>query len=196
MAADLSPTSSAPGDLEFVRRFLNTLDLEAGTDDLSSPKGATRWLREHGSSVRIDASAHRQLIAIRGALREVVRLRGTPQEERAAASLEAIARRYPVVLRATGSAILAPSSTGGVGAVIERILGLVAVARIDGTWGRLKSCANGDCAWVYFDRSRNRSRTWCTMELCGSRAKMRAYRSRRRAATPSAPSGSGATARP
>ncbi|MGZ8667616.1 MAG: CGNR zinc finger domain-containing protein, partial [Solirubrobacterales bacterium] len=28
--------------------------------------------------------------------------------------------------------------------------------------------------------SRNRSRTWCSMEVCGNRAKTRSYRHRRR----------------
>ncbi|HEX6654657.1 MAG TPA: CGNR zinc finger domain-containing protein, partial [Candidatus Limnocylindria bacterium] len=35
----------------------------------------------------------------------------------------------------------------------------------------------------FFDRSRNRSGTWCTMAVCGSRMKSRSYRSRRRAAS-------------
>ena len=35
--------------------------------------------------------------------------------------------------------------------------------------GRLKICPN--CRWLFIDRSRNRSRTWCDMAVCGNRAK-------------------------
>ena len=50
-------------------------------------------------------------------------------------------------------AVLAPSSRSGVDAVIERILGLVAAARIAGSWDRMKTCANDGCRWLYFDHS-------------------------------------------
>jgi predicted RNA-binding Zn ribbon-like protein len=34
---------------------------------------------------------------------------------------------------------------------------------------RLKICPN--CQWLFLDRSRNRSRTWCDMTVCGNRVK-------------------------
>jgi predicted RNA-binding Zn ribbon-like protein len=34
---------------------------------------------------------------------------------------------------------------------------------------RLKICAN--CGWLFLDQSRNRSRVWCDMTVCGNRAK-------------------------
>jgi predicted RNA-binding Zn ribbon-like protein len=46
-----------------------------------------------------------------------------------------------------------------------------------GPLGRLKACA--DCRWVFIDRSRNRSRVWCSMNECGGRLKMQRYRARR-----------------
>jgi predicted RNA-binding Zn ribbon-like protein len=48
---------------------------------------------------------------------------------------------------------------------------------LDGTWGRLKACRN--CHWSFYDRSPNRSATWCSMQLCGNRTKTRAYRRRK-----------------
>jgi predicted RNA-binding Zn ribbon-like protein len=33
--------------------------------------------------------------------------------------------------------------------------------------------------WVFYDRSRNRSRHWCSMGVCGNRAKTRTYRAKR-----------------
>jgi len=40
----------------------------------------------------------------------------------------------------------------------------------------------GGCGWVFIDRSRNRSRRWCTMDACGAFAKARRLTERRRAA--------------
>ena len=44
--AELPEISPAPGELEIVRRFVNTLDLESGTDALDSPAGLLGWLRD------------------------------------------------------------------------------------------------------------------------------------------------------
>ncbi|MBP2235012.1 putative RNA-binding Zn ribbon-like protein [Sinorhizobium kostiense] len=38
---------------------------------------------------------------------------------------------------------------------------------------RLKICPN--CEWLFFDRSRNRSRTWCDMAVCGNRTKAKRH---------------------
>ena len=44
---------------------------------------------------------------------------------------------------------------------------------------RLKIC--GNCGWLFVDRSRNQSRIWCDMAVCGNRIKAsRHYQSRRR----------------
>ena len=53
-------------------------------------------------------------------------------------------------------------------------------ALADGTWSRLKLCANPDCDWAFYDRSRNRQGAWCTMEVCGNRLKNRRFRARAR----------------
>ena len=47
----------------------------------------------------------------------------------------------------------------------------------------LKICSSDECEWAYYDHSKNRSRHWCEYG-CGNRVKTRAYRARRRAATP------------
>jgi predicted RNA-binding Zn ribbon-like protein len=53
---------------------------------------------------------------------------------------------------------------------------------VDGSWSRLKACRNHGCRWAFYDYSRNRSASWCSMQLCGNRTKTRTYR-RRRGAT-------------
>ncbi|MEO8973242.1 MAG: ABATE domain-containing protein [Ktedonobacteraceae bacterium] len=46
---------------------------------------------------------------------------------------------------------------------------------------RVKECPGlGDCGWLFLDTSKNGSRQWCSMESCGSRAKMRRQYARKR----------------
>ena len=60
------------------------------------------------------------------------------------------------------------------------LLLIIRRAQEDGSWSRLKACANADCGWVFFDRSRNRQGSWCDMAVCGNRLKNREFRVRRR----------------
>ncbi len=48
------------------------------------------------------------------------------------------------------------------------------------TPGRVRECAADHCPVLYLDTSRNRSRRWCSMEVCGARAKAAAYYRRHR----------------
>jgi len=47
--------------------------------------------------------------------------------------------------------------------------------------GRIRQCARDGCDWLFVDTSKNRSRRWCTMDVCGSRVKARRYYRRKRA---------------
>jgi predicted RNA-binding Zn ribbon-like protein len=44
---------------------------------------------------------------------------------------------------------------------------------------QVRECAGTSCTWLFLDRSRNRSRRWCSMESCGNRAKARRHYRRR-----------------
>jgi predicted RNA-binding Zn ribbon-like protein len=44
----------------------------------------------------------------------------------------------------------------------------------------LRLCASETCAWLFMDTSRNRTRRWCDMKVCGNRAKARRHYRRRR----------------
>ena len=46
---------------------------------------------------------------------------------------------------------------------------------------RLRQCNGHDCTWLFLDRSKNRSRRWCEMQVCGNRAKSRRHYARSRA---------------
>ena len=70
------------------------------------------------------------------------------------------------------------TGVGGVDGAIGRVLEAVYAGMQEGGWERLKTCANGRCGWAFYDRSRNRSGRWCSMNVCGNRAKTRSYRRR------------------
>jgi predicted RNA-binding Zn ribbon-like protein len=57
------------------------------------------------------------------------------------------------------------------------LLGIWHEAQLTGTWTRLKACRQ--CEYAFFDRSKNRSASWCAMAICGNRTKNRTYRRRR-----------------
>jgi predicted RNA-binding Zn ribbon-like protein len=57
----------------------------------------------------------------------------------------------------------------------------VTTAAADGSWQRLKACADEECRWAFYDHSRNRSGRWCSMATCGNQQKARTYRERARA---------------
>jgi predicted RNA-binding Zn ribbon-like protein len=44
----------------------------------------------------------------------------------------------------------------------------------------LRQCPGDECGWMFLDTSRNRSRQWCEMRICGNRAKIRRFRQRLR----------------
>lgn len=46
---------------------------------------------------------------------------------------------------------------------------------------RLRECAASNCGWLFLDRTRNRSRRWCDMRVCGNRDKVRRFRRRQAA---------------
>ncbi|GAA5081422.1 putative RNA-binding Zn ribbon-like protein [Thermocatellispora tengchongensis] len=52
---------------------------------------------------------------------------------------------------------------------------------VEGEWERLRTCSAPDCARVFVDESRNRSRVYCDSRTCGNRMHVAAYRARRRA---------------
>ena len=47
----------------------------------------------------------------------------------------------------------------------------------------VRECASYDCGWLFMDATKNRSRRWCDMRVCGNRAKSRRHYERRRAAS-------------
>lgn len=176
---------------ELLRDFVNTYDVEAETDELASPAELTVWLRERGMIESAERAVDRDL-AVATHLREGLRLAlrhnhdAVPYEipEELDAALSALPLRVGL---ARGSPTLEPTVSGVPGG-LTRIAALIPAAHADGTWPRLKVCVESTCQWAFIDTSKNRSRSWCSMRVCGNRTKTRAYRARRQAEGSSTPS--------
>jgi predicted RNA-binding Zn ribbon-like protein len=85
--------------------------------------------------------------------------------------------RAGIDVRADGRIRIVPVGAGA-RAALTRLLLIGADAATAGTWTRLKVCSADDCQWAFYDRSPTHSGCWCSMQICGSRAKSRAYRGR------------------
>jgi predicted RNA-binding Zn ribbon-like protein len=176
----------APAPLDVVEAFINTADLETGTDELATARGLRAWLLDRALITRAAAVSERdrnQAIKLREALRRAALANNNAAGDgQAIRELNQLTRdaRMVVTFEAGGAARLSPSATGVEGG-FARILAAVFIAMLTGQWTRLKSCGNDTCQWAFYDTSKNRSGRWCEMADCGNDAKGRAYRARRRA---------------
>ena len=185
MVMDKHPEEAAPGELELVRQFVNTRELDPVRDELADEAHAAGWLgsQDLPAVEGFEPDDLERLTAVREALRELLFAnnvgseppRGALEELNRQASEAAIGLHFD----AGGSSLR--TTCEGVDSVIARLLSIVHGAMEEGTWERLKACRAEDCVWAFYDHSRNRSGTWCSMEECGNRAKARAYRERQRA---------------
>jgi predicted RNA-binding Zn ribbon-like protein len=46
---------------------------------------------------------------------------------------------------------------------------------------KVRECGNAECRWVFLDTSKNHTRRWCDMKICGNRMKARRFKAQRRA---------------
>jgi predicted RNA-binding Zn ribbon-like protein len=180
----MATNQTAPGELELVREFVNTLDLEDEAEQLSSPQRLRDWLAEHElipSGAKLDGSDLARAIELREALRGLLLANnGVPPRDRDVRIVDSATASSELAVRLRGAATAELEPRGsGFDAAIGRLAAIVFEAIVDGRWERLKACPADDCHWAFYDHSRNRSGTWCEMAVCGNRSKVRAYRERR-----------------
>ena len=176
------PPSEAPGSLEQVRTLLNSWriphDTREPTDDLPGWfADPAEWAARLPDVPRPAPDEVDALLALRDDLRAEL-------GEAAPEGLNVWLAAHAVVVRVDPDGAVGHVGDGAVG----DLLALVTAAVAAGWWSRLKACP--DCRHVFYDHSRNRSRTWCGMyagsvngRACGSIAKVRRYRSRQGSST-------------
>lgn len=177
----------APMPLLRVQGFVNTRDLEDETDVLADRAVARDWLRDAGLlgreaeltepdlelTVRI-REAMRALIGLNGATVDMDGYRFEPLRQLAAS------HRARLTINEDGTVVLENAREEALDDALFELLLIVHGSQQDGSWSRLKLCANPDCEWAFFDRSRNQQGSWCDMAVCGNRHKNREFRARRR----------------
>ena len=176
----------APGPLALVQDFVNTRNYFHGGDLLGDAEEATARLTELGllqEGERVGEAERRRLVAFREALRGLLLVHNGMRGADAEALNKLISSStLRVHFGPDGHPYLDPAAESGLAArIIGDLLAEVVRAEAEGRWGRLKACRNEGCRWAFYDASKNRSGSWCNMQVCGARHKMRAYRARKTA---------------
>ncbi len=183
MIEDISAPKRAPAPLDVLQRFVNSVSFERAEEELDTPEALRAWLVERdlmSSGDPVTDGDLRRAHDVREGLRALLFANGGHElDEAAVARLDRAASGASVTLRfaADGTPALEPDATGVDGA-IAKLMAAVAQASVEGSWERLKACPEDSCRWAFFDRSKNRSAKWCSMETCGNMNKARAYRAR------------------
>ncbi|WP_369389648.1 CGNR zinc finger domain-containing protein [Streptomyces sp. CG1] len=166
----MNERSAAPGALALVESLVNTLDIETGHDALDAADGRARF-----------GVAEEELAEARGlreSLRAALLAHAGHRPHREVTPLGELLSRAPLYVAVDerdGSAILAPAPDAP---LFSRVAAAVAEGLTEGTWMRLKACEAETCHWAYYDRSPAGRGRWCSMQVCGARAKMRRYRAK------------------
>lgn len=177
---------SAPGELELVRRFVNTLDPDyPDRDPLLTVGDTLAWLTEQG--LRSDGIADEERVSMRqlreALLAELLAHTGAEDDglswERLATQLNGTGLEV-VFDSARGVSLGPPPAADGLRALRASIASRVYDAVRSGEWRRLKACRKESCLLAFYDRSKNGSGVWCDMAVCGNRAKAQRRRVRER----------------
>ncbi len=142
--------------------FLNSVDVDEGTDEMADLASWRAWVagRDEYSDLPAPTPATlRQARELRTYLRAVA-LGAEPPDP---------APRVGVTVDLAGGRL-----TGDT--VPARVAAAVATLAAEDRLSRVKICAAVDCRGGFYDRSRNHSRQWCSMAVCGNRAKVRNHR--------------------
>jgi predicted RNA-binding Zn ribbon-like protein len=185
-----------PDWLEPVLAFINSVDVETGVDELADgPSALTDWLAGRnllaadavGPSARVIAGPtatradHRLALDLRTGLRALALANnGGPVDHAAVNRLRPALDRLPLVadVAIDGGPALRPRDAEPVRRALAVIVAGYARAVAGGEWRRIRRCPADDCAWAFWDSSAKGARRWCTMRVCGNRAKVRAFAER------------------
>jgi predicted RNA-binding Zn ribbon-like protein len=171
-----------PPHAALVRDFANTVDHEMHTDVLEDPDALTDWLRARqllGGAERAAADELAMTLALRDGLRAAMAAHGDGGEG-PGPEFGGVTSALPLQVTFIGSEPRLQPVQGGAQGALAQLLVAVHDCRLDQSWQRLKLCPADDCRWAFYDASKNRTRVWCSMGVCGNRTKTRTYRARHR----------------
>jgi predicted RNA-binding Zn ribbon-like protein len=162
-----------------VARFLAA----SGVVGEAEARRLQRELAENGG----EAEAHAVALALRDLLRDVVVALAAGEGPKLAAvrrlnaELAAVAT-YPQLLREDGGWKLHDEHAGPSWRVSLSPIARAAAELVAQPHGSIRKCADPACILYFRDTSQAQARRWCSMSMCGNRAKVAAY-ARRNAST-------------
>lgn len=170
---------AAPDHWDVVRRFCNTCNRESGADRFETDGGLERWCNSEGILAVVSSRKDRIRIV---EFREHVRAHALAHHDRTgSADLDAALGDHVGDLELTlvmrdGRLDAVPAAVGVVNQTIGAVALAIMGAQSEDRWERFRACPQ--CEWVFYDRSKNQSGRWCSMNACGGRAKVAAFRQR------------------
>jgi len=183
---DPDEAKPAPMPLLLVQAFLNTRDPDSQIDLLRDADAAKQWLVGAGLLSADAPLRPADLVQARASRDSIRTLLATDsgearQEPRLRPLQELTETHQPrLAIDEHGALALKNAKRDDVGDGLFDLLLIIRAAQEGGSWTRLRACANPDCGWVFYDRSRNQQGSWCAMAVCGNRLKNRRLRARRR----------------
>lgn len=168
--------------------FLNTTPAPVG-DLIATREGFERWLdaaglSSHGAQRPSDKTLS-EALELRGTLRTLfdAMVSGHPIPQKALAVVNHHLAKSPRVLRLQAEGHQLALVEEGITAddvALTRIAADFARFVPDYQASRLRNCGNEACTLVFYDTSRNGTRRWCSMAVCGNRHKVASFRDRQR----------------
>ena len=140
-----TPEKTAPQPLYLVQRFVNSVDLESGEDELSDPDALSAWLAERGlldAREAVSKADLRRAIDAREGLRAVLLTHnGMPLDEARLDRLDRAVSKAGVRLHfSSGREPELVPDAAGVDGALARLMAIIAAAVEQGGWERLKAC--------------------------------------------------------
>jgi predicted RNA-binding Zn ribbon-like protein len=155
--------------------------------DFASVDEWVEWTQAHhiARTATSTRDIFEQAIELQTALRSLEAANsGEPIDNSAATVLNELIDKLDLrpSIQRTGEVKLMASTGAGRQAPIGEVLVMALDAMSSGDWLRFKLCRDPGCRASFYDASRNGTKTWCSMEECGSRNKMRRLRERQEGA--------------
>ena len=170
----------APGKLEILQAFVNTLGIAAKADALDTPRALSDWMSRYGL-LAVGTELTRQDLerarAVRRGLYALLRANnGADIDPAAIDGLDqaVLGARAQVRVDRDGTTRLELVSRD-LNDAIGTLLGFVHEAHSSGDWPKFKVCAHPKCRRAFFDFTKNVSGKWCTRR-CGERVRSDKYR--------------------
>ena len=199
--ARVAPLPAESVDAERVLAFINTLSSRptaSPVERLVSYDALVAWAREQhlisaAAAERLLAEAHKHphqaaLVLTRAkAFREALNGLAQAIDAHRPPSSEVLATISDALAAAYANGRLVPHDgalqwVAGAEDELDRIVWEIGRAAgrlvVSPRLAKVRACAAGDCGWWFVDDTKNRSRRWCDMTLCGNREKLRRFRSK------------------